>query len=397
MSDNNDIYAQAKEKLDERLGSPLPPASAKERIITIVDLVIGLITIWFILNIAIMTFVLTFVFYHLHKYALKGLAKTPLKIPAGIVLLLIYAGVIALFVLFAVHNAPMIMKQISDIAGSLSKFDFAKFIESIDPNFTWFAVQIDVNNYLTKAVDAIMGGLASFGSAALNFFLSLLFSFLFILEKKKIAAIGTTVGSSRIAYIYRYFMLFGASFCYTFGKVMKVQVVIAAINCAISMIYLTIAGFPYTMVLGIMIFILGLIPVAGVFISLVPLCIIAFNIGGLNKIIEVLVMIAIIHCLEAYFLNPKLMSNRTSLPVSIIFVVLIISQKYLGAWGMLIGVPVFIYILSVLNIDYQRASEKDAEVKAAAAKRRKEERGEDAKFCTLINKFINLFKRKKKE
>jgi len=130
------------------------------------------------------------------------------------------------------------------------------------------------------------------------------------------------------------------------------------------MIYLTIAGFPYIMALSIMIFILGLIPVAGVFISLVPLVIIAFNVGGIYKVIEVVIMIAIIHALEAYLLNPKLMSQRTSLPVSLVFVVLIISQKYLGAWGMLIGVPLFIYVLNVLNIDYRRAVEAEQLKKA---------------------------------
>jgi predicted PurR-regulated permease PerM len=200
-----------------------------------------------------------------------------------------------------------------------------------------------------------MTGLASFGSVALNFLLSLLLSFLFVLERKKIAKIGNTIKESRVAFIYRYFLLFGVSFCHTFGKVMRVQVVIATVNCAVSMIYLTIAGFPYIMVLGITIFFLGLIPVAGAFISLVPLTIIAFNVGGIIKVVEVLVMIAIIHAIEAYFLNPKLMSRRTSLPVSIVFVILIVSERYLGAWGMLIGVPIFIYVMNVLNIDYQNA------------------------------------------
>jgi len=365
MDENNNNYKEEHKRLDDTLGLTLPPTTTKERIVTIVVLVIILITIWFILDIAIVTFILTFVFYHLHKYAMRGLAKTPLKIPSGIVLLLIYIAAIGLFVLFAVHNAPMIMRQISDIAGALSRFDFESFVSDIDPNFEWLAANIDVGTYLGRAADAIMGGLASFGNAALNFLLSLLFSFLFILERHKIGAIGDTIKTSRIAFIYRYFLLFASSFCYTFGKVMKVQVVIAAINCAISMVYLTISGFPNIMVLGIMIFILGLIPVAGVFISLVPLCIIAFNIGGAIKIVEVLIMIAIIHSIEAYFLNPKLMSFRTSLPVSVVFVVLIISQRYLGAWGLLIGVPVFIYILNVLNIDYLKAMASEAKSKKA--------------------------------
>jgi len=364
--DNDNNFEKEHAKIDERLGITQMPLDTKGRVITIVVLVVILLTIWFMLDIVIVTFVLTFVFYHLQKYALAGLAKTPLKIPPPIVLLVIYAAVITLFVLFAVQNMPMIIKQISDIAGSFSRFDFNKLVSDIEPNLKWLASQIDVNEYVTQAGQAIISALASVGSVALNFFIALLLSFLFVAEKNKIAAIGDTIGSSRIAFIYRYFVLFGGSFCYVFGKVMKVQVVIAAINCAISMVYLTIAGFPYILVLGIMIFILGLIPVAGVFISLVPLSIIAFNVGGLTKIIEVLIMVAVIHSIEAYFLNPKLMSRRTSLPVSIVFVVLIISQRYLGAWGMLIGVPIFIYVLNVLNIDYRKAMVAEAEAAKTA-------------------------------
>jgi predicted PurR-regulated permease PerM len=203
-----------------------------------------------------------------------------------------------------------------------------------------------------------MSGLTSAGAALLNLLLALLLSFLLLVERNRIRAIGKTIEKSRISLLYRYFVLFGGSFCVTFGKVMKVQVIIAAINCGISVLYLTVTGFPNILALGIMIFVLGLIPVAGAFISLIPLCITAFYVGGALKIIEVLIMIAIIHCIEAYFLNPKLMSQKTHLPVSIVFIVLIVAQNYLGAWGLLIGVPVFIYLLSVLDIQYHATHSK---------------------------------------
>jgi len=360
IDDISNNFEEQRKKVDEKLGVMQMPVDTKGRVITIVVLALILITIWFMLDIVIVTFILTFVFYHLHKYALKGLGKTPFRvIPSGIVLLLIYIGVIALFFLFARQNTPLILRQLGDIAAAFGRFDIQKFVADIDPNLQWLAAQIDINEYIWRVGQAIITGLASLGAIAFNFLIALVLSFLFVLERDKIAMVGDSIRGSRIAYIYRYFLLFAGSFCYTFGKVMKVQVIIAAINCAISTAVLSFMGFPYIMVLSIMIFILGLIPVAGVFISLVPLTIIAFNVGGIIKVIEVLIMIAVIHMVEAYFLNPKLMSRRTSLPVSLVFVVLIISQKYLGAWGMLIGVPLFIYVLNVLNIDYRRAMEEE--------------------------------------
>ena len=360
VDDIRNNFEEQRKKIDERLGDTPMPVDTKGRVIAFVVLGIVLVTIWFMLDIAIVTFILTFVFYHLHKYALRGLSKTFLRIiPDGIVLVLIYVGVILLFVGFLQHNIPIIISQIQDIAFAFVGFDLQKFITEIDPNLKFLAQQLDMNEYIWRVGQAILGGIAGIGQVALNFLIALVLSFLFVLEREKIMMIGDSVKGSRIAYVYRYFLMFAGSFCYTFGKVMKVQVIIAAINCAISTTYLMIAGFPYVMVLSIMIFILGLIPVAGVFISLVPLTIIAFTSGGIAKVIEVLIMIAIIHIIEAYFLNPKLMSRRTSLPVSLVFLVLIISEKYLGAWGMLIGVPFFIYVLNVLNIDYRRAMEEE--------------------------------------
>ena len=392
VDDISNNFEEQRKKIDETFGIMTMPVDTKGRIVTIVALVIILVTIWFMLEIAIVTFILTFLFYHLQKYAIRGLAKTIFRIiPAGIVLLLLYIGVIALLVLFAMQNTPLIVEQIGNIGASFARFNFEKFLVSIDPNLKWFADQIDFNEYIWRAGQAIMSGIASLGTLALNFLIALVLSFLFILEKKKIRTIGDSVKNSKIAFIYRYFLLFFGSFCYTFGKVMKVQVVIAAINCAISMIYLSIAGFPYLMVFGIMIFVLGLIPVAGVFISLIPLTIVAFNVGGIIKVVEVLILVAIIHACEAYFLNPKLMSRRTSIPVSLVFVVLIISERYLGPWGMLIGVPIFIYVLNVLNIDYRRAMEEEFLWKAYHDEAKEKSNGQKGKA-----KRFNLFRREKK-
>ena len=370
--DISNFFEEQRKRLNEDYGTVKFPSDSKGRVITFIVLAIILATLWFMIDLVIVTFILTFVFYHLQKYAMRGLAKTPLRVlPFPVVQILVYAGVITLFVIFAMHNAPIITKQIGDIAANFAKFDFKKFMADIDDNLVWLASQIDLNEYVWRAGQAILNGLASLGSAVLNFFLALFLSFLFVLEQKKILAISNAVKNSRIAFLYRYLLLFSSSFSYTFGKVMKVQVVIAAVNCAISTTYLTITGFPHIMVLSIMIFIFGLIPIAGAFISTIPLVIIAFNFGGIFKVIEVIIMIVIIHAVEAYVLDPKLLSHRTALPVSIVFVALIVAQSYVGIWGMLLGIPFFIFLMNVLGIDYSGALKEEALLRKTAAVERR--------------------------
>jgi predicted PurR-regulated permease PerM len=113
---------------------------------------------------------------------------------------------------------------------------------------------------------------------------------------------------------------------------------------------LYILNFPQLVTIAFMIFILSLIPIAGVIISLVPLCIIAFSIGGLTKVLYVLIMIAIVHAIESYILNPKLMSSKMELPIFFTFIVLIVSEHLMGMWGLLIGIPLFMFILDLLDV-----------------------------------------------
>lgn len=104
-----------------------------------------------------------------------------------------------------------------------------------------------------------------------------------------------------------------------------------------------------------MIFLLGLIPVAGVIISLVPLVVIGYSIGGIMTVIYVVIAIVIVHGIETYILNPNLMSSKTNLPVFYTFIVLIFSEHFFGIWGLIVGIPVFVFILDVLEVTNSRA------------------------------------------
>jgi len=121
-------------------------------------------------------------------------------------------------------------------------------------------------------------------------------------------------------------------------------------------------GFPHLIALGIMLFILGLVPVAGVIISLIPLSIIAYSIGGLMYIVYILVIVMVLHAIEAYFLNPKLMSAKTDLPIFYTFMVILFSEHFLGVWGLIIGIPLFMFLLDILGVTSSEESKQKMDV-----------------------------------
>ncbi|MDD4564986.1 MAG: AI-2E family transporter [Eubacteriales bacterium] len=326
----------------------------KEKIISWIVMLLIFITIfWNMLNIFLLTFIITFIFYHLIALVQRKICKRfSFEVPDGLILSILYIVFIALLVIGGIEIAPKIVKQFIDIGEILIAFDINAVRASIDPRLAELFGHIDFNRYISEAGTMLATGVTTISIFGVSLFLSLILSFLLLLEKKKIKRFGERLSGSKISFVYHYWIEFGGNFSVTFGKVMKVQVTIAFINMIASMILLAFLGFPKILGLGVMIFLLGLIPVAGVTISLIPLSIIAFNIGGITKVIAVILMIALIHAMESYLLNPKLMSSKTELPVCFVFIILIVAENYLGVWGLLIGVPIFIFLMRALDVDY---------------------------------------------
>ncbi len=177
-------------------------------------------------------------------------------------------------------------------------------------------------------------------------------SFFFFVENDRVKAFSNAFLTSKFGWFWQEVASLGKKFVSTFGIVLETQFIIALVNTIITTIVLSVLGFPQIPTLAVMVFILGLIPVAGVIISCIPLVIIAYAIGGVKMIISILVLIAVIHALETYFLNPKLMSSRTKLPIFYVFLVLFISEQILGVWGLIVGIPTFIFFLDVLEVNF---------------------------------------------
>jgi len=187
-------------------------------------------------------------------------------------------------------------------------------------------------------------------SLGLHLFLSLLLSLFLLLGKDNVLRFSRQFRTSKLAWLFNEVEFFGGKFIHTFGKVIEAQLLIALINCLLTTLALWIMGFPNLIALALLVFALGLVPVAGAFLSLIPLCAIAYSIGGLLYIVYLLLIVTIIHALEAYVLNPRLMASKTNLPMFYTFVVLLFSEHFFGVWGLIVGIPTFVFLLDILEV-----------------------------------------------
>jgi predicted PurR-regulated permease PerM len=320
-----------------------------KKILSIVLLVLFMYFFRGMLNQLLLIFIVTFIFGQLQKF-IYDKVNTRMRISRKLITIFMYIIILLFFTISGIVYIPKVTQQLFDIINLISTFDLSQVQSKFDMNLMNIIPEDQIDAYIRMAESHLLGFVATAGTFSINLLMSFLISFLFLLEKDEIVAFFRHMEQSKISFLYEYFTFYGKKFFNSFGKVIELQIVIACINSLLSVLALTIMGFPQTLGLGAMIFILGLIPVAGVIISMIPLAIIAFNIGGAIKIVEVIVMIVVLHSLETYVLNPKLMSAKTKIPVFLVFLILMVSEHYIGVWGLLFGIPLFMFFLDILDI-----------------------------------------------
>lgn len=296
-------------------------------------------------NLFIITFLLTYIIGSLVEVINKKI-----KIRRELIILILYAVIIGVAVRVAIKYVPLFIQQTRIIVMQLSELHYIKPTNFLEEVIQYIMKNVNLKEYFAPNSENAIKVAKYIGSFGFNLIVSLMLSFFFLMEKKKTLEFLDRLHHSRIDWFYKYLMLFIDDFLLSFGKVIQAQLLVAICNVILSTIGLYIMGFPQLLALGVMIFVLSLIPVAGVIISLVPLLLIGYNIGGFVTVIYVIIMILVIHGFESYFLNPKFMSNKTELPVFFTFLILILSEHFMGMWGLLLGIPLFIFVLNLLGV-----------------------------------------------
>jgi len=316
-----------------------------KRFIIFALIIIILFSVRSMMNLILLTFIFSFLMNRLVCFTGKYL-----RLNHKLIVLLLYTLIVGLLTISLIKYLPIITLEISQLIKQITNFStqshdnpLLRFLESVISSE-------QIKNYLENGFTFLLKSFTDISKTSVQVLLALILSLFFLLEKPRLIEFTNKFKSSKIAPFYYEIEFFGKKFSRTFGKVIEAQFIIALVNTFLSVIVLMILGFPQIIGLAIMIFFLGLIPVAGVIISLIPLTIIGFTIGGLLTVVYLLIAVMVIHAIEAYILNPKLMSSKTDLPVFYTFIVLIFSQNFFGVWGLIIGIPVFVFLLDILDV-----------------------------------------------
>lgn len=182
------------------------------------------------------------------------------------------------------------------------------------------------------------------------FFLGLLFSFLIMLDLPHLMRGVRELRFTRLASVYEETASSVILFARVVGENFRAQLMISALNTMLTAIGLMILDVNGVALLCTLVFLCGLVPVLGVFISSVPITLMAVNTGGISLALWAIVMIVLIHMVEAYFLNPRIVSAVMHINPVMTLIILYIAHSLLGLWGMLLGVPIAVYIYRQLIV-----------------------------------------------
>lgn len=195
---------------------------------------------------------------------------------------------------------------------------------------------------------------------------AILFSAVFLWDLPRIAAGVRSLRRSRARSVYLELAPRLGDFADVLGKSFEAQTMIALVNTSLTSLGLVLLGIPGVGFLSLVTLLCSFIPVAGVFVSTFPMLVLALSDCGLAKSGGVLLMVAGVHVVEAYVLNPQIYSAHLHLHPILVLVVLYVAEHMYGVPGLLLAVPVTVFLLRQLAVPGSMPAERMPAGEAAA-------------------------------
>ncbi len=320
--------------------------------------IIGLV-IAFILN-KPMTFIEDKLFKNRSPF--KGLSEKYKRPISFLITLMIFILVIGLVIVLAVPN---LVAAGENLASKIPAFleDLQEYIENGPIEYaqvnTWIQ-DIDFNDINDSISSFVSGGLSDWLGSAITIFSSVLgglistglgivFAVYFLFQKEELSlSIKKLIYSvfplnvaDRIIYI-------GEITRESFSKFITGQSLDALALAALFLITMTIFGFPYALMVSVIIAICALIPIVGSFIGLV--------IGAFLIFVEdpkmagfFIILFLVLQQIEGNFIYPKIVGKASGLSSVWTLAAVTLGGSLMGIVGILLFVPLFSVIQKLLN------------------------------------------------
>jgi predicted PurR-regulated permease PerM len=151
------------------------------------------------------------------------------------------------------------------------------------------------------------------------------------------------------------------------GRSMQAQGLIAVCNATIIFLALELFGVEHAVLLGCIVFVLCLVPTLGMIIAWVVLVAVALLQpgGGVGLALKVSAAVVVVVALETFVFSPRILGRLMELHPVLIIAILPIAHYFFGVWGLILAVPVTVYLIREVILGHESAKEPEARTTAA--------------------------------
>ena len=189
----------------------------------------------------------------------------------------------------------------------------------------------------------------SVASSIWNIILGIIISVYLLMDKEKFFALGKKVVTSLLNEKHTTIVLDLANRTnLTFGRFIGGKIVDSAIIGVLTFIILAIFKMPYVLLISVIIGVTNIIPFFGPFIGAIPSAIIILFVSPIQAL-WFLVIILVIQQVDGNIIGPKILGDSIGISAFWILFSILVAGKLFGLVGMIIGVPMFALIYSVIK------------------------------------------------
>lgn len=281
----------------------------------------------------------------------------PLSIFATFTLVAAFFTVIALFLI------PQLEESISTLTSNMNSYmeSINKFINGITDRFglsgeIWNDITLNWNEIITKSSQFISAALPqiynftkSLTNGIINLVMGLIISIYLLSKKEKMITI-----LKKLMYAFtpektaNKLYDTGVQANKTFQNFISGQATEALILGGLVFIGMLIFRFPYALLCSVIIAITALIPIFGAWIGAIPSAFIILM-AQPQKAIWFILFIVILQQLEGNFIYPKVVGDSIGLDGLWVLFALIVGGSLFGLAGMLIGIPAFAVLYTIIK------------------------------------------------
>jgi predicted PurR-regulated permease PerM len=232
----------------------------------------------------------------------------------------------------------------------------------------WQSLSTQISDFInvispTTDTKQIVASLVHVGGIFFQVILGYIVSLVWLLENETVKKYFSKLTHGPFAFFHHDFDRIFHKITHSFWLVFYAQFKIAIVNTILTVVGLLLIGFfygqitldgsttfPYLLALWFITFLTSFVPILGVFISGIPILFAGIvEYPGWSIVIVILAMLLIIHIVEGYFLNPRIVGQSLNIPAPIIFIILFVSEHFMGLAGFFLWVPLYILLLEVIE------------------------------------------------